>query len=694
MATNLIIGQGTGGVFNQAAGTTVNAGNITVGASAGTGSSATGGTGSYVLGTNGAASLQLSGGTLTVGGLASTGTMTIQFGSSVTSTTQGALIAVGNSGTGALTQISSTVSLTGVESGILVGVGSGGVGTYNFQSGSITATGIDSGVGIGIDGGTGTLTQSNGTLTTGELTVGEGGAGVFQLFAGTVNVQGDGISISTTAGSTGTVNQFGGAVTSGGVVTIGTAGPGTYNFLGGSANFEQGLTIGSHGIFNQGASINLSNAGTQPVSIALGGVYNLNAGTLVTGGSVFGGAGNLNFAGGAVQVTGASWNDGLNSVISGASTINTGAFNTTLSGNLSGTGSLLFTSNGSGTSTVTLSNAANSGSWGATIAGRTTLAAAGLGALSNSGTYAIGTGSTLQIGVAGTRNSFAGTIEDVVDGFDPNGVATFGTGSNKLILSGLTSLSTHSRTILGAGGSLEVDNGTISNVQGGAGNASDTVDIGSGSSAGTVQLLGTNTIPQLTVNPNATLLLTQVTGNVTYRGTLGTLGSLNTPVTATINGALSSSARSTMIIHANGLRADEFTGVTTADLSGRIGVSGVGNSPAAGFVIVNTTGGVTDNGLTTPRATALFSSRVAVSANGDQLLLFTTQKPTASFAQSPNERAVGESIDNVINRGVPFQSTFLPLLGQLNSLETGVAGFRRARAAHAGEPAVLAQHRL
>ena len=256
---------------------------------------------------------------------------------------------------------------------------------------------------------------------------------------------------------------------------------------------------------------------------------------------------------------------------------------------------------------------------------------------------------------------------------DPAGTASFNTGTNKLVLAGVTNLSINSATTIGAGGSLEVDNGTISNVDGSAGNVADTFDVGNGTTTGTLTLLGTNILPQVTVNPGSTLLAGNITGNVTNSGTLGTLGTRAAPAPLLISGTLTST--STLLVHSNSVTADSFGSsgnpLTSATLSGKVSVTGAGS--ITNVPIVYTTGGVTatlgaaPGDLTTNPPTSLFSSTLSFNLGHTELLLSTHQSTLSSFAQTPNEAAVAGSLDLIINSGT-LPPAFAPVLATINIL--------------------------
>ncbi len=512
----------------------------------------------------------------------------------------------------------------------------------------------------------GTISQIGGSATIDTLEVGvsPGATAFYQLQGGTLTVNNE-LDIASTAGGVGSFTQSGGTLNANGAVNISDgAGAGTFNYNGGTLNLTSGIFIGNGGAFNQNTSITLMDGATQGILTDTGGSYNLNAGTLTTGGNtVFTGSGNFNFAGGTVVVTGSDWTDPLNGTITLNSTIDTSNFSATLSGNLTGTGTLTIT----GGNVVVLEGTNNdNNSWGATIKGGSTVIAGSTASLSAKGTFQIGTGSTLFVASSGAASdTFAGTISDTTD---LAGTANFATGTNKLVLTGVTNLSTASVTTLGTGGSLEVDNGTISNVDGSAGNAADTFDVGDGVTTGTVRLLGTSTLPTVTVNSGSTLLADTIVGDVTNNGAMGSLGTLDIPATILISGSLTSPGQ--LLIHSNGLAFDTFgsagSPLTSANVTGMVKVIGVGNVTDVP-ILYSSTAIAAVPPVTAP--TALFVPTLALSGDSKELLLTTVQNPLTSFAQSPNQNSVAGVLDPIINNGTPFPAAFVPILTSLNQLK-------------------------
>lgn len=635
-------------------------------------------------------------------GVAGTGLLTISGNFQAVNDNTSILLGLATGSLGTITQTTgSTVNISGNGSTLSIGA-LGGTGVYNLNGGSMTIGNVGTTVTVNLGdnlvlagtGSNGTFTQIGGTLTTGTATnfnIGQTGTGTYSISGdSTVTATfGKGFVVGNLAGSTGTFNQSGGVVTASSPITVGNAGDGTYNmtggtfnanglinigtgggagtfnYRGGTLNANLGLNIGGTGAFNQMVSL----AVTQPVTVAAGGAYNLVSGTLATGGTVFSGAGNLNLSGGTLAVTGATFVDPLDGVISGAPTIDTTGGNANLNGNLSGIGTL----NVKGGGTVTASGT-GSGAWGVNIFGDSTFTAASAASLASSTATAlkIGSGSTLNILDTGNASdTFAGAIANVKDNTDPAGTAQFRTGTNKLILTGNVNLDNSSTTTIGAGGSLRVDKGTISNIDGSAGNAGDTFEVGDGTTTGLVNLLGNNIIPNAVVNAGSTLVAGNINGSVTNAGTLRTPGTTTAPAPLLISGNLTSTG--TLVVHSTGVGTDSFgtlaNPMASATLSGLVDVIGFGTRTVP---IVITSGGVTatigtgPGQLTTNPGTALFST--TLTNTGNQIVLNTVQNALGGFATTTNEAAVAGALDPVINSSAPLPAAFAPVLTSLNRL--------------------------
>jgi len=582
---------------------------------------------------------------------------------------------------------------TGLGAGITTGGSTPTSGLLNINAGTVTATTVQ----LGINGDnaanavantTGTVNQISGIATIGTLDVGvaTGASANYYLTGGTLTVNNDlniggtganaSMTESTTSGASSLIDN--------GTFEIGTTGgtgSGVFNYYAGTLT-TQGISVNAQGTFNLYGTLTPT-AISNPIiltsgafTLKPGGVLTLGGTTNNGGTSGITGTGNLNFAGGDLVVS-STLTDVFNSTISSTSTIDTTAASANLSGNLTGNGTLDII----GGNTVTISGTGNSGSWGATIlsgvaATGSTLTITHAGGLSTSGTFTIGTGSTLNLTSTGATDVFGGTISDEIDpnlAAPPATTANFKANITTSLEVAQTNLDTNSATTLTGGGTLTVDNGTISNIT----SAADSLTIGGTlNSTGTVNLLGAaNTLKAVTVNAGATLLAGNIggTGNVTNNGTLGSLGTINAPSNLMIAGTLTSgntNPNATLIVHTNGTvgGSDTFTVGGNANLTGTVDVIGVGSQTYTILTAPAVTANTTQPGATlvTNAPTALFSS--VVTNTGTSLVLVTTQKPVSTFAQTPNQAAVAGSLDQVITTGVPFSAGFLPVLTKLNSL--------------------------
>jgi uncharacterized protein YhjY with autotransporter beta-barrel domain len=653
--TSATLGSGVGiggtGVFNQSGSTVVNV-------------TAAGQNGFFVIGADGNVSIP----------------------SSLPPNSQTALGGVGTYTISQSATLNADSVAIGIGSGLGGGNGTGGstatTGLLNINGGSVTITNLVLGVGSPNSTDTvanvsGSVSQTAGTAVVSDLAIGvaSGAVANYALSGGTLTVDTD-LNVGG-SGATGSMTLSGGTLTDNGTFEIGsTGGTGTFTYAGGSLA-TLGIVVGAQGTFNQNANFTPTLA-SNPITLT-NGTYNLNSGTISLGGDTsmatcaIQGTGSFNFAGGTV-VTTSAWNDTLNSVFTGTSGLNDAAGAATLSGTITGTGTLDIT----GGNAVNLTGTGNSGSWGLQISGGSTLNATNVNSLSTSGSYAIGSGSTFNLGATGNNVDILGGR--VSDYSNNAGMAMFNltgfTNANKLVLAGTTTLSLNSATNIGAA-TLEVDNGTISNITGT--NATDTLEIG-GNAPGNVRLQGFNSVPVVTVNSGSMLLAGDstagtfaITGNVNnVGGTLGTLGTLNTPAPLLIGGSLTSNG--TLLVNSNGLAIDTYGSaahpLTSATLSGAVKLTGIGS--ISHVPIVFTTGGVTatigsaPGDLTTNPPTALFSSSLAI--QGTNLVLSTTQSYVTGFAQTPNEAAVGHSIDYLIAKGVPLPTAFIPVLTAFDTL--------------------------
>lgn len=578
-------------------------------------------------------------------------------------------------GTGIINQggTNTTVSLIGSSTAEFGDV-TGGIGTYNLSGPStntLTINNTSTSLGA-VANATGTINQSGGTLVVGATSfiIGDKGTGAYNLSGGTATFNTT-IKVGNASGSIGSITQNGGTLTANDLITIGTTSgsTGSYSLSNGTATLDGGLTVGgasgsgSSGTFTQsGGTLTLSSS--EALAIASTGTFNLSGGTLNIGGTTSG-AGNFNIGGGNIVVTGAAWANSLNGTLSGTTTLDTTSFGATLSGILSGSGTLNLT-NGSNVSITGINNTGSS-SWGANINGGTLQAT--VPNLSETGTFNIASGAGLVLNSSSaSSDTFAGNI---------TGTGNLTTGTKPLVLTGNTNLTGASITTIGSGGSLEVDKGTISNIHGSSGSSSNTFVVGNGTSTGTVNLLGTNTIPLATVSTGSTLLTNAITGSIANNGTLGSSVALPASSTPTVtlggSGDLNQAATGTLLIRLNGTTSDLYS-VNTAELNGTLKiVNGFGTNT---YKIVEASSSLTlAPGLTLNPASGALLQETLLQI-GNNLFLTTTQSLLTSFTLTPNESAVSSAIDPFIAANNSVSHTAIPtglqpVLAGLNSLPAG-----------------------
>jgi fibronectin-binding autotransporter adhesin len=309
----------------------------------------------------------------------------------------GGIVDIGNA-TFSQNDSASTVDLSGGTT-IEMGLTSGDNAIYNLQAGTLITT--DTVLGF-TSGSTGTLNQSGGILTsTGSFEIGDLGTGNYILSGGTADFQ-NGFTVEDSVGST--VTQSGSSIlTAEGAVSIGVIGTGTYNLSGGSATFSDGLTVGATGQFNQsGGTVSLG-TGASSLIVDAGGSVTQTGGTLTVNhtlgqtldlsavGSSYnlGGTGILQVgSGGLVGTTG----EGRLNFAGGTLQItSTGTFTDPLDGTLTGTSTMDATTT-AGITTVTMGGNL-SGAGGITFEGSagTTFHFAGTNTYTGATTIASGT---------------------------------------------------------------------------------------------------------------------------------------------------------------------------------------------------------------------------------------------------------------------------------------------------------------
>ena len=392
------------------------------------------------IGSGGTGALGQSGGANTVtnalylgSGTGSSGTYTLS-GNGLLSVASGY---VGNSGSGTFTQSGGTHAVTG---SLYLGYGAGSVGTYALSgSGLLSAP---SGY-IG-NSGAGAFTQSGGTAITTSLylgySTGSGGAyalsGSGLLSASFAYVGSSGSGTFTQSGGTDAITSLlylgysggsnGGYTLSDGLLSafyacVGNSGSGTFTQSGGTDAIANSLRLGYY-------------AGSS-------GKYNLNGGLLVLSSLIGSGSASFNFSGGTMRA-GGSFSTALPLALNtagGNATIDTAGYTVTLSGLLSGPGSLIKSGDGplvlaasnnyTGATTIsagilTLANSAALAGGGALTFAGGTLQYSGSNSQDYSGRI-VGSPGPISIDTNGMNVTFASAL----DGSNSGGLTKTGSGT-------------------------------------------------------------------------------------------------------------------------------------------------------------------------------------------------------------------------------------------------------------------------
>ena len=425
-----------------------------------------------------------------------------------------------------------------------VGCGAGSFGTYNLGGNGQVASYSEL---VGCSGN-GFFTQSGGnnnlssTLYVGGWTYPEiGGSGTYNLSGnGLLSASGENVGMN----GTGTFTQSGGTNNISSTLYVGGSyyseigGSGTYNLSGNGLLSASGENVGMNatGTFTQSGGTNTTNL-TLGTEAGSGGTYNLNGGLLILS-SLSQGSGSaaFNFSGGTLQAS-SSFSTSLPMTLGtsgGGATSNTAGYTVTLSGSLSGPGSLTLNDTlGTGTLILTASN---------TYTGGTTI---------NLG--------TLQLGNGTANNGYVkGNILD----------------DSTLVFANPTP-QTYSGVISGNGSLAKVGSGTL------VLNGSNTYSGATTVSAGTLQLSNSAALGNssgVTVAAGASLAWQ---GGCSFPGSLANAGNL-VPVgtnsgTLTIGGSYSQTASGALNIAINGTSASgKFNSVAisgTASLAGSLNVT-------------------------------------------------------------------------------------------------------------------------
>jgi fibronectin-binding autotransporter adhesin len=550
---------------------------------------------STLNGTSGASTVELTGGTLAIGGsnrLSDTAAVTVGSGSTLdlaafNDTVGSATIGGTLTGTGTLTAATTTLNGATVNANL-------GAGTLNQASGSSTLAGTSGAGTVNVTGGTLALGAADRLSDTAALTVGTGGTLNLAGFNDTVGsatlggtLSGTGtLTAATTTLNGATVNANLGAGTltqaSGSSTLAGTSGAGTVNVTAGTLALgaadrlsdTAALTVGT------GGTLNLAGFNETVGSATLGGTVN-GTGTLTAGTTTLNGA-TVNANLGAGTLTQASGTSTLNGA-SGASTVAVNG------------GTLAVGANGSLANGVAVT----------TTAGTLDLSAgngtAALGSLA-------GTGGTVALGGRSASLAQGGTYGGTVTG---TGGLTIASGTEVLTgnnsYTGATVLTGASNLTLGNGGTSGAVAGAI---QTGTGvvtlNRSDAVTIaGAISGGGSLVQAGTGT--------------TTLTGANSYTG--GTTVSAGTLVgnVASIRGDVQNAGRVVFAQAGDG----SFAGATRG--TGSFGKTGAGNLTLTGTSAANWT---VDGGTLTS-ASSRFTGNAAI---GTGATLTFDQSGAGSYA--------------------------------------------------------------
>lgn len=634
------------------------------------------------------------GSTNTTGG---TGTLTITSGELLYSANAGSLnyggLAVGRGGlvSGTLDQSGGTVRFS--SAGALDLGTHGGTGTYVMSGDAVfdaSSGGMTAYIGSRTSGVGGTGTASTGSLTisddaqfsittgsfsggslyvgdskgTGTITQDGAGSSVTLTLANPIKFGSDQVSYGT--GGTGTYNLSAGTLTVGNgggssqiVFGAASGGTGTFNISGGSADIAAPLILasvaGATGTVNlTGGALTLSSSSY--LSFGSGtGTFNLAGGTFTVGGTDgIRGTGTFTFGGGTLKVGSDLTTSNAMTLTAGkTATVDTNGNSATLSGVLSGSGTL----SKSGAGTLVLSGV-NTYTGGTTIASGTVQIAAnsGLGATNGTVTFSGGT-----LAVTGTfTNSRITTLSGSGGTIAPADGATL-TWNGKISGSGALTIAGAGTLVLGGAndytGGTTITSGTVSiNADSRLGNTSGALTIAGGTlvttgsitiaraisltGAATISPSGTTTISSgmtgsggLTKSGAGTLILTGANtysgGTTISSGTLqignaGTTGSITGDVTNNATLAFSRSDTLTFGGNISGTGAVSKAGSGTLTLSGTNTYSG-GTTVSGGTLQVSadanlgdTSGSLTISGSSSILVTtASFSSgRAVILGNG------------------------------------------------------------------------------
>ena len=344
---------------------------------------------------------------------------------------------VGYSGTGTFVQ---SGAATNTAMWLYVGTNSGASGSYSLSdNGSLHVTfgeQIGNATASGNSTGSGSFTQSGGTNMAASIACGETGSNATYTLSGsgllltTAEYVGQWHSATFTQSGGTNATQFTAGEGDSGILYVGYGYNGTYNLSGGSLSCANVLNVGydANGTFNLSggqlwadvenvgngvAGVFTQSGGTNTASYTVyfnDGTYNLNGGRLIAPSLQSVGSAAFNFSGGTLQA-GSGFSASLPMTLGtsgGGATFDTAGYDVTLSGPLSGPGSLTKVDSG------TLVLAASNNYGGGTTINGGTLQLANAGALGSAG-LAISAGlldlNTYSISVPWLEGT-AGTISD------------------------------------------------------------------------------------------------------------------------------------------------------------------------------------------------------------------------------------------------------------------------------------------
>lgn len=374
----LLIGDqasGTGNVTVTGANSTLTIGNVT----SGDGAAVVGGIGTgYLTVSNGgkvyldgsiSEGASLVGESLVIGdNVDSNGTVTVDGWHSALNAIGG--VVVGNDGTGSLTVSNGgRVSLGADENGDALSIGESGGG-----SGTVTLSGwgakISASGNVNVTNGTLDIEGGHLGIVNGGLYVADGAGNVTVTQNGGQVYVGGALEVGPTANVTGTYDLSGGKLIAGGNIYLGiNGGTGVFTQTGGKVFVTGGNDVyvgytGATGVLNVNGG--LFDSGDNDVVVTVdgagAGTVNLNSGTLATLGLLNEGEPNgslaaINFNGGVLRANGdnsdflSNFDDGEAVVRSGGAFIDSNGYNVTINTDLAGTGML--TKLGNGTLTLT-----------------------------------------------------------------------------------------------------------------------------------------------------------------------------------------------------------------------------------------------------------------------------------------------------------------------------------------------------